>query len=286
MNNMHKIDINLKKRIIKHPKFSNNINLDITDTIMAYNDGKVWKIIPLDVLLRYPIIYDKYYDRTNTKKGRYIISDITITYCPFSGCGIVYFGKFVPTNKVYNNNIVLTDKNNNMLVQMTGAPVAGFNNKQLKPIEYEFLRREEAKIFILRNAISKYPDCLFLIHSTNIEPIVEHNYTKNKKIMYPLKYTSAKYHPKTLVYGIEYKSYYVENLKFSSKNIENDNKYSVIVSDDASKDKINSRNYNKTKYNIYFSKMMDKIRDRSGIIIPAYWFAWYNMFPNTKVIKL
>lgn len=278
MNNMHKIDINLKKRIIKHPKFNTNINLDITDTIMAYNDGKVWKIIPLDVLLRYPIIYDKYYDRTNTKKGHYIISDITITYCPFSGCGMVYFGKFVPTNKVYNNNIVLTDKNNNnILVQMTGR----MYNKQLKQIEYGFLRREEAKIFTLRNAISKYPDCLFLTHSTNIHlgPIVEHNYTKNEKIIYPLKYTSTKYHPKTLVYGIEYKSRY-------SENTENDNKYSVIVSDDASKDKINSRDYNKTKYNVYFSKMMDKIRERGGIIIPSYWFAWYNMFPNTKVIKL
>ncbi len=278
MDNIQKIDINLKKRIIKHPKFNNNINLDITDTVMAYNDGKVWKIIPLDILLRYPIIYDKYYDRTNTKKGSYIISNITITYCPFSGCGIVYFGKFVPTNKVYNNNIILTNankNNNNILVQMTGR----IYDKQLKPIENVFLRREEAKIFTLRNALSKYPDCLFLIHNTNIRPIVENNYTKNKKIIYPSKYTSTKYHPKTLVYGIEYKSHYDESTKY-------DNKYSVIVSDDASKDKINSRDYNKTKYNKYFSKMMDKIRERGGIIIPSYWFAWYNMFPDTKVIKL
>jgi len=276
---MHKININLNKRIIKHPKFNNNINLNINDTVMVYNDGKVWKVIPLDVLLRHPVIYDKYYDRTNTKKGYYIISDITITYCPFSGCGVVYFGKFVLTNKVYNNNIILADKNNNILVQMSGR----IYNKQLKPIESKFLRREEVKIFTLRNAISKYPDCLFLIHSTSIEPIVKHNYTKNKKIMYPLKYTSTKYHPKTLVYGIEYKSRYDETIKSSKKN---DNKYSVIVSDDASKDKINSKDYNKTKYNMYFSKMMDKIRERGGIIIPSYWFAWYNMFPDTKVIKL
>jgi len=228
----------------------------------------------LSILKRYPIIFDKHYDQIKRKKGKFIISDVTVTYCPYTGCGVIYYGKYIPTGEVYNNNIILADNgnNNNIMSQMMGI----LYDRKTKKKTHDIVRREEAKIMILRNAISKYPDYVFLKQSKDVDPLVSETYYDNNTILYPIAYSSSKFHPKTLVYGIEYKS----------SDMEYKNKYSVIVSDDASKEKTNSRDLKKNKYTQYFDKMMEEIRLRGGVIIPALWFAWYGMFPKSRIVKL
>jgi len=273
---IHKTNINFDNRIIKKPKFVYHIPSDIklSDTIFVYNDGKRWKLISLSTLKRYPVIFDKYYDQIKTKKGKFIISDITVTYCPYTGCGVIYYGRYIPTGEVYNNNIILAESNNNdnIMSQMMGI----LYERETKKQTHDIVRREEAKIMILRNAISKYPDYVFLKQKEAIDPLVSETYCHNNTILFPITHSSSKFHPKTLVYGIEYKS----------SDMEYKNKYSVIVSDDASQDKSNSRDLKKNKYEQYFDEMMEEIRTRGGIIIPALWFAWYGMFPKSRVVKL
>ena len=270
---IHTTNINFGNRIIKKPKFVHHIplNIKLSDTIFVYNDGKRWKLVPLSILTRYPIIFDKHYDQIKTKRGKFIISDITVTYCPYTGSSIIYYGKYTTTGEVYNNNIILAD-NNNIMPQLTGILYDRKTKKQI----HDIVRREEVKIMTLRNAISKYPDYVFLKQEKDIDPLVSETYYHNNTILYPITHSSSRFHPKTLVYGIEYKS----------NDIEYKNKYSVIVSDDASKNKYNSRDLKINKYTQYFDKMMEEIRLRGGIIIPALWFAWYGMFPKSRVVKL
>src|SRR5690606_21014491 len=76
---------------------------------------------------------------------------------------------------------------------------------------------DEIKIMTLRNAISKYPDCLFIDFNkiSLIEPLTDKEYFKNKNILYPVDKFSEKYHPKTLIYIIEYKSQKQNKLKYT-----------------------------------------------------------------------
>ena len=278
---IYKTDIKFENRVIDNPKFSSlsqDTSLSLIDPVIAYNDGKVWKLVPLKLLTSYPVIYDQYYDQIKTRGGKLIISDITVTYCPFTSTVIIYFGKYTPTGELYNNNIILspnTDKDK-IIVQIQGLEYSRTSKEKTN----SFIRRDEVKIMTLRNVLGRYPDCLFLHHQPNatlLAPIVETSYTLNNKILYPIEHFSKKYHPKTLVYGIEYKS----------NKIEYDRKYTVIVPDDATKDKSNSYNLKLNKIDEYFNPvMMEKLRDKGGIIIPCYWFAWYGMYPNSKVIKL
>lgn len=265
--NIQKTSINCN-RIIKDPNYTMDPpnNLNINDTVLVYNDGRTWKVVSLDIVLSHPIIYDKYYDDdiNNT------VSDISITYCPYTSCAIIYYDKYKLTNKIYNNNIIIKN-NNGYMIQMLGILYSKYN-KMIPSI----IRREEVKIMTLQNALTRYPDCQFLHYTTKMKPLVNKKYLSNTKIMYKINNISKRFHPKTLIYGIEY----ITNNSISTK------KYSAIIGDDTSKNKPNSRDYNKNKFNIYFVKMMDEIRERNGIVYPVYWYAWYAMFPTTKVIKI
>ena len=255
----------MEDRIIETPKFYLQTNIKLSEVVLVYTNGKKWKIVPLSVLVRYPVIYDKYYDRQETNKGKYIVSDISVTYCPYTGTGVVYYGKYKPTNKIVNGNMVLSDDTHE-IVQLTGKQI---NNKN-SPL----IRRDEVRIMIMRNALSKYPDALYLHRDFDKDPIVPLSYYTNTDLLHDLKHTSTKYHPKTFVLGIEY------------KNSNHDTKYSVIVGDDAQKNKTNSRDLNKNKYENYIDQQMTNIRERGGIIIPTLWFAWYAAYPKSKIVKL
>lgn len=259
-------DYKLEDRIIKDSTFlpTSPESMSLQDKIAVYNDGVGWKVIPLDILMRYVVIHDKHFDRVKNKKGENVVSDISVTFCPFTFSTVIYFGKYAPTNKVYKGNIVIKDLDKDKLVpQMIGS---------------KFVRKKEVRLMTLRNVVSNYPDCTYLdIKNLDMPNIVKEEYLANKEIIYPFDNVSDKFHPKTLVYGIEYKS---KDVKVE------DYKYSVVVGSDGSVEEANSFDYVKNGYDVYFDSVIDKIRDKGGVVIPCFWFGWVGMHPDVRVIKL
>lgn len=268
-------DISFDDRYITHPIFSHlpPNDISISDHVFVYNDGRKYKIVPKKTIMTYPIIYDKYYDDIikNT------IYDITISLCPYSLSSVMYFGKYKLTNNVIENNILLYDveKPNEVIIQMTGDIYSLVDKKKIN----KFIRKNEIKIMTLRNAISKFPDCLYLHIDTKLEPIIEKTYYSNDKIIYPISNKINKYHPKTIVYGIQY---------ISSSNLQHTYKYSVMISKNATKESVYDTDIDISKNGIdkYLTENIDQIRDKGGVLIPSLWYAWYNMHPDTKIIKL
>jgi len=244
--------------------------LSLSNYVLVYNDSINYKIIARDIVDRYPIIYDKYYDKLQQNNAEFA-SDITISYCPFTSASVIYFGKLELSNELYNNNVILIDKKNPdyKIIQLKGDVYS----KQTKKIEPIYLRRTEIKIMTLRNALTMFPDCLYLHINLSKNSIIKNinNYHINKEILYPLTNKSEKYHPKTLIYGIEYES----------TDINKTEKHTMII---GKKDK--NFDYQKNGFDKYFDNMLDKIRDKAGIIIPCYYFSWYSMYPNSKIIHL
>jgi hypothetical protein len=246
-------------RIITNPEFIPTPPKDLLldDTVLVYSTGKYWRVISIDVLISYPIIYDNYYDHTTTRNDKYIKSNISLTFCPYSFTSIVYFDKIGLDGHVSNNSIVFN------LIKNKRTTFTHFNNEPL-------IRKGESKIMILRNAITLYPDCHYLNYNIDKKPIIK--YEEDRQIELP-----KRFHPKTFIYGIEYNSKHVDKYNL---------RYSVIVSDDASLDKVNSFDIRKNKYQNYFNKFINKIRDKGGIITPSFWFAWISNHSDSKVIKL
>lgn len=254
-NKNNKDDIN--DRIIDVPKYISGIqdkSLKLQDTLILYNDGSHWKAIPLNIMLMYPVIHDKCDNQP-----------ITIFLCPYTLFSCVYFDKFVPGSQVYNNNLTLVNKNYIML------PIIGnIYDKDMK-IKDVYIRKSEVKIMSLRNAISNFPDCQFIDTSVieKISPLTNNEYFKNKIINFPINKYSNKHQPKQIIYVIEYKSKKQE-----------DYKYTVIVP------KKNIFDISKNKFEIYFNKMIDKIRDKGGHIYTCVWFAFDSTHTNFKVINI
>lgn len=249
-------EYDLKGKILERPEFASMApNIDLGDPIIVYSNGDQYRVVPLELFTKTPLIYDQYFDKIR-KKNKNIISDITIAFCPFSMSSVVYFGRYELTNNLYQNNLVMRDvKNSDHLVtQLDGKIYSETDNIRI----FERLRKGEAKIMTLRNAITSLPDCTFLQETKEIrdqEPI-------------PLKNKSQ------IVYGLEYLSSRVENSE--------DNKYTAIVP----KDGKNKYDIQKNGIKDYLDGMIEKIREKGGIIVPSSEEAWLQFHPDSKKLEL
>ncbi len=294
----HLVDyrVTTENRVIKRPKFSSKLPPDIplTDPIAIYNNGLTWTVIPIKVLQSYPIVHDNYYESIKTKDGKNVISPISITFCPFSGAAVSYFGTYTLYHKMSDCNIILKTKDNKLIRQIDGCI---YDKTLRRAVPAEYVRKHEVRIMDFKTALVNYPDFQFLTNvpktKTN-EPFVPRNYMLTNELAcsfpdksYDIEKLLQLYHPKTYVYGIEYKS---QNSVFSEEGQgqkeAKDYKYSVIVSKDSGPDKPNSLNLKENGINKYFDTVFNKIKEKGGVIIPVLWPIWIHYFPSSKIIKL
>lgn len=265
---MQKHKYNFNERILEENKYEYTYksNLTLSDKIVSYYNGQNWRIVPLDILIRYPIIYDKYY---NDDK----IDNITDSICPFTLACCSFIGKYYPSEYILNSSLILTDKEHNLLPIVSGYSTNS-NNETIK------IKRLECNIKIFRNAISDYPDCQFINIKDKLKtPIINLDYYFNKNFIfnYNIIYnnTTKKIHPKTLIYVVQYKS---------SKSLKD--KYSIIVGKDANN--IEPTGYNTKKSGLvkYLESMKFKFNEKSAFLIPQLWFSCFPFYHNVKIVYL
>jgi hypothetical protein len=295
------VELNIKKRVLLNPKFSPNPpdSILLSDPVIVYNDGQKHKIISVDLLNKFPIVHDTYIDG----------SDISVTCCPYTMASVVYFGKYELYDKIYKNNIILVKQNtNNIIIQLLSINnnLATSSVDRLDPATSSIdrldpatssvdrldpatssvdrlpIRKIDVTIMLLINALSMFPDCLFLDMSKIIDilPMVPDDYRNNMNIYNSTKINiNPKFHPKTLIYGIEY---YSSNMELDKPIT----KYTAIIGKTSSDTKTNDYNFKTNKYYNYFNSMESKIRKKIAVTIPCYWFAWIEFFPESKLILL
>lgn len=229
--------------------------IKLFDTVIAYNDGIKWKIIPLYIMQQYPIIYDEYHE--NNSDVRVIVS---IYVCPYTLYSCMYFGKYELRNEVINNNLTIVNVENNIWVAPILNKIYSLSTNEIINI---YIRKNEIKILSLKNVIYMFPDCLFIDTKTipKKSKIVEKNYLDtNPKI---------KLNDKQIVYIIEYKS-----------KVKSEYKYTVIIPKNDNYDIV------KNGFESYFRNTVDKIRIKGGIVHSCLWFAWKESNIQSKTIEL
>ena len=248
----------LKNREAKKYEFLSipSENYELEDNVLVYFDGQNWKIIRIVDLLQYPIVHDIYYDGDSGESN-----DISITFCPFSFSGIVYFGKYFLTGLIKNNNIIIKKNDSNFNIQQLSGKCID------KCLERNDVFKNETIILKLRTALESYPDGKYFNNLQKIETLVDLSYIDRKNI-HKDKSINNHYHPKKLVYGI-----------ISSMD---NKKYVVVLKGDKNK----SFDFIESGYSNFFEKNQKKFRDKGVFIVPVFWFSWIKMFPNSKVIEI
>lgn len=215
-------------------------NMTLKEPVLVYSNGRTYKIVRLSLMNVKKVIKDVYYDPVkHDKDGNLIPIPITVIFDPVSFYSVVFFGNYQTVNQ-----------NENELLKVVSEEDL---TKEIVPIKYEGtdIRRNEAKIMTLRNAISKYPDCLHL-ESKKIKLIDE----KKTDIGYSIEYISKK---------------------------KGDVKRTIII---PKKNIHPFYDIQKNGVENYLDKMIDKIRDKSGILAPVSIKRWLSIYPNSKKVEL
>lgn len=263
--------------MLKHGVKMSNRFLDITsyiplnnptkekfrDTVVCYYNGIRWNIIPIRAFYSYPVIYDKYYDKSNDK-----FFNISICVCPFTLSASIFKGKFYPSEYVLYSSLVLTNKNNLLLPIISNY--ATLSNGRMKKI-----KRWVCYIKLLKNAIVEHRDCQFIQIDDLPIPINNNKYYENEEIKFPTELYSDDIHPKTLIYVLQYKS---------SQSL--NDKYTIIIGKNKDKNSVSGFDTSKSYINKYLENMKNKIKEKNAFILPMMWFSWFSLFPNAKIIDL
>jgi hypothetical protein len=235
-----------ENRFIENPTFSSTPmnHSKLSDHVIIYYTGVKWKIIYIKDLLIYPVIFDKYIEKDT-------VSDISVTFCPFSFSGVIYFGKYVPAGYTVDNNIVLVSQNDPMykFSQLTGKPI---DDKYTKSI-----RRVEMIVMKLQTALINYPDCLYFHNDKKDDKLIN-------KLIIPDEVKSIK--SKTLVYGLT--STMTRNVMVLVTGKSTEESFDLIESG----------------YKKYLNENMDDIRDMGYFIVPCYWYQWISHYPGSKIM--
>lgn len=237
----------------------NNTNLE--DNVILYNCGNSWKVIPLNLMLSYPIIYDTYlYD-----DEKY---DITIVVCPITLRCVMFKGIF-EFYDYENLSMFLTDKDEKEYLPID------LNKKIDKNFVIEENKRIEVKIMTLKNAILYANDIFFIKTKEKINFIINEDYYNDSKDIYgnEMKYNSV--HPKTLVYIVNFESQTNKNKKIA-----------VLIGNDYSKNKVSGYDVIKSKLNDHLMKYRSKIIKKDGYIMPILWYIAKELYEKEKLVYL
>jgi hypothetical protein len=235
----------------------------LKDIVVCYYNGNNWIIVPLNIMLIYPVIHDFY-----NEEGENI--EISICVCPYTLAGCVFEGRLYPTNEKKNNFMIFKNEINKYIT------LSNCNIKEEKCDDSKKIKRWEINIKYFRNSISENPDpmYLYLKNKTNLNYIIplDNYYTKDY-----IEHNNNKILSKYLVYLIQYKS---------SKDLRD--KYSIVIGKDYNSNMYNGYNPKKSGYSQYLVDMEQKLREKSGFIIPIlskYAFEYYKSL-NPKIIYL
>lgn len=256
----HSLDI--KTRFIGTNKYSSHTdyynNVDLHDKIITYFNGSIWKMIPLNTMLAYPILHDYYlvpkYDSDIENK-----TDITVVLCPFTLLTTVFEGHLFPSDYTLNNSLLLIDASGKYISLLNGY--IDNSNK---------INRHTANIKTVRNAFTDHPDCHYInVINMNKPPLLNKNYYTNN---IPNKYNL---NSSTLIRIVQY---------ISSVNMAH--KYTILIGHDANLSDVTGYDMVTSGFNKYIDDNKDKLEEKNGFIIPCLLSSALKLLKDPKIIYL
>lgn len=238
-----------------------NDNLKLLSHVVILNTGDKWKVIPFDICLSYPIIYDKY-------SGNDEIFDITFVICPVTLRSLYLKGRFEFLTYDETCRMILreVDNKDTLIYIDVGTKID-------EKFVIQTNKRSEVKISTLRNALTFLPDALFLNLKKNkkIQYVINKNYYQDQLDINMEKITGGIIHPKTLVYLVQF------------KNTTTD-KIIIILGKDISSKNVTGYDAKLSHIFEYLDDHKKKIINNEGFIMPMLWYVTKIAYPSAECV--
>jgi hypothetical protein len=234
-------------------------NYNLYDTVVVYVVDSEWRVIKLSDMIKACILYDK---KTIDDK----IEDVSIIVDPISLNACMYSGIVKIKDIDENNRLVLEVDKQIFLMGMRYSTLDGANNN-IK------LERYQVQIMQLRDVFIFKSDPKYIVINTKLKDIIPVNYYIDK-LDYNKNPIISTFHPKTLIYVIQYKS--------SSGKY----KTTILVGTGASSEKQTGFNYKNANFDDYFKLYIDTLEEKNAFIFPMFWYCANNIYKKSKIITL
>lgn len=237
--------------------------LKLKDPVLVFNINNEWMIVPLRVMLSYPIIHISNKQQIdNDTFNKHILS---LVFCPLTMQTTVLVGKF-SFKEYINGKMILVDQNNSILPINIGHGISEDN-------VIESIPRIAVKIQTLRNSVVNSPDAKYLYCKKEFNSsIIDTNFYHDKTYAYSdYKYAlETKIHPKTLVYVIRYKQ-------------KDKIKYKIIIGKDANSNTVTGFDTKKSGYDDYLAHNADRLIDKEAYIMPILLYSVNIIYADKKI---
>lgn len=243
-------------------------HFDVSDKVVCFYNGRDWHVILLDDMLAYPILYFQFWSaKDNTE---YINS---LVVCPITLRSMIYKGKITIIDVIDDKlQLYNTDTNDSFFIDSPYTGSYDLEGKE-KGIKSQ-VKRHEVKISTFRDIFSFLIDPKFIIVKEKNKTIIRQDYYTNK-LTYDDKQIQTSFHPKTVVYMIQYFSYNMNKYK-----------YTVIVGKDINKE-------NSSGYVLKYSGVWNFINNhhqefvkKKAYIYPIFWFMIEKMYEDVQFIYI
>jgi len=266
---MDKLIKKIKSRVLTESDYkfistdTENMNLKLKTKVILYFDGVAWKIVPLDISLNFPIIYDVFIDE-------HINQIVSIVVCPYTLRSIMIKGKYTIKEYKHSKIIIEDIKKNN---QLSIDSYYGID----KDLKITNNKRYDVKIMTLKDAIILVPDALFIQVTKKYKDISLGfmNYYENLLSYDNTMINKSLFHPKTLVYVLHYIS--------EKTGLEN---YTIILGSDAKKKSTSGFDLSKSGFMKYLHRMHDKISESHGYIMATLYYIAKEDYPLAHIVYL
>jgi hypothetical protein len=241
-------------------------HFSIDDKVVCFFNGFGWNVIKLADMLAYPILYfDFWSSKDNTTYGN------SLVVCPITMRSMIYKG-LIQIIDVLGNRLLLlnTDTNDEFLMDL---PFTGYHDeKGAKKKIKSHVKRYEVLVMTLRDAFMYLVDPKYIVVKDKERTIIHENYYTNR-YNHLGNSIHTHYHPKTIVYMVQYYS-----------RSTNDYKYVVLVGQDIDKDKPTGYSQKTNKVMQYISQHKNEFIEKRAYIYPIFWFMIDVLYKNVKMI--
>lgn len=258
------LDLNDYKIILNNSHRFFNIN----DTVVCFFNGMNWNIVSLYDMLAYPLLYYEYW---SDKYKTYYIN--TLVVCPLTMRAMIYKGKIkiidIIKDRLFLKN---TDTDDDFFMDLpyTGHVDIEGKEKNIK----SHVKRIEIKLLKLRDSFMFIIDPKYIVVNNKKSTLITEKYYNNR-FTYMGEPIYTTFHPKTIVYMIQYYSFRQKKYK-----------YACIVGNDIDKDNVTGYSYKSSGIWDFLTTHKNELIKKKAYIYPVFWFMIENLYTDVKMIAI
>jgi hypothetical protein len=240
----------------------------ISDKVVCFFNGRDWNIILLDDMLAYPILY---FDFWSEKDDTFYKNSLLV--CPITMRSMIYKGR-IKILDVINDRLYLLNTDTNDEFFMDSPYTGHYTEEGVEKKIKSHVKRHEVKILTLRDAFMFVLDPKYVVINKELKskPIIYEKYYTNRLTYTGLPIHTA-FHPKTIVYMVQYYSKHIKGYR-----------YNVIVGRDINKETITGYNYKLSGLWEFINKHMENFAEKRAYIYPVFWFMIDKLYQDVKMI--